>query len=328
MFLKKYYLKILLMLFSAIITFVSLEVGVRLLEYKSSEIPFTLNINDYKDDVLGWKGKMIFGSLETVKRKIFIIGDSFTDGNGVSEEDMYYSKIKNSLDVELFIYGGIGYGTLQELLVLERYINSVNPDLILIQITSNDIINNNVELERRSIHNNLLLRPYYIRSRVQMLYPSTLGLTRYYLTLHSRLLQRIFEKTDTIRSTLVDKQIIRTIDTDINEKGSSMQEYKNAVEITDILISKIISIAGNVPVLFMPAVPYEPYYSALKHIVEKRNGYWIEEPLINITDRIMNGENVLQDDGCHWNELGHKYVGEVLSNKLIDYNLIPDVTSP
>jgi len=326
MFWKQYSQQIALMAFSALIVFVFLESGIRLYENKLNGIPFAMSVDYYKEDELGWKGKKIFGPLKTDKKKIFIIGDSFTEGHGVREENMYYSKLKHSLETELYIYGGDGYGTLQELLVFERYVDLINPDLVIIQITGNDIINNSVELERRSYYNNnLLLRPYYVHGNIQMLYPSRLGMLRYALTSRSRLFQRMFEKSDLIMSMLVDKKIIQTAEDVIAEKGTDYPQYNTALKTTDELIHKLVARAGSVPVVFMPIGNYEPYYSAYKDIVAKRGAHWIDEPAISISQRVLHQEAVLQEDEGHWNDLGHAYVGEVLLDSLMDHNLVPNV---
>jgi alkylation response protein AidB-like acyl-CoA dehydrogenase len=52
------------------------------------------------------------------------------------------------------VYGGHGYGTLQEYLVIDKYIDEIKPDLILLQVCSNDFTNN-LENEAKSSSNYL-----------------------------------------------------------------------------------------------------------------------------------------------------------------------------
>ena len=80
------------------------------------------------------------------------------------------------LNVEVFAYGGSGYGTLQESLVVDHYLPIVRPDLVLLQVSYNDFINNSFELERASYYNNnFLLRPYLEGDRIRRRFPSRLG---------------------------------------------------------------------------------------------------------------------------------------------------------
>src|SRR5262249_28048852 len=99
--------------------FLMSETSIRIKELVFQDIPFLHSISFYQDKELGWKGKQIFGDLKTNKFKIFIVGDSFTDGGGVNEDSMYYHYLQNG-ETELFIYGGYGYGTTQEFLVIDR----------------------------------------------------------------------------------------------------------------------------------------------------------------------------------------------------------------
>ena len=54
-------------------------------------IPFNQSTKLLYDQELGWKGKPAFGNPAAQKYKIFVIGDSFTDGCRVEEQYMYYN---------------------------------------------------------------------------------------------------------------------------------------------------------------------------------------------------------------------------------------------
>jgi len=58
----------------------------------------------------------------------------------VSDEDTYYAIIKRKLDAEVFAYGAGGFGTLQEYMILDRYVDMIHPSLILWQFCLNDFI--------------------------------------------------------------------------------------------------------------------------------------------------------------------------------------------
>jgi hypothetical protein len=58
----------------------------------------------------------------------------------VSDGDTYYAIIKRKLDAEVFAYGAGGFGTLQEYMILDRYVDMIHPSLILWQFCLNDFI--------------------------------------------------------------------------------------------------------------------------------------------------------------------------------------------
>ncbi|MGH7334005.1 MAG: hypothetical protein ACREKS_14940 [Candidatus Rokuibacteriota bacterium] len=82
-----------------------------------------------RDPILGWDADGTFGDPGAPRLKILVVGDSFTalrDGGDVPR--MYYSVLGRAIGAEIFAYGGHGYGTLQEALVIERTLRAVQPD--------------------------------------------------------------------------------------------------------------------------------------------------------------------------------------------------------
>ena len=87
------------------------------------------------------------------------MGDSHTQGEFISNEKLYYAKLSEM--GEVFAGGNGGFGNLQELMVLEDFLSVIKPDVIVWQLSSNDIVNNIYELEFLSVKdNNGLRRPY------------------------------------------------------------------------------------------------------------------------------------------------------------------------
>jgi len=138
-----------------------LEVALRIHHLIGKGTPLTLNPRDIWDNSLGhnslgWLGKEHrFEPLSS--SPILVIGDSFTEGLGIAQEDMWFAALAAQYaDRGLIAYGGLGYGTLQQLRVLKRYkAQGITPSLVVLQLCSNDILNNHFDLERKS----LLQRP-------------------------------------------------------------------------------------------------------------------------------------------------------------------------
>ncbi len=129
---KNIFANSLILLLACFITFVFAEISVRLYQQFFYPIPFLKSRRLIYDKELGWKGKMVFGNPRSEKLKILIIGDSYTHGLGVKRKEMYYTTLKRELNAEIFAYSAIGYGTLQEGMVLDRYLEDIRPDLILL----------------------------------------------------------------------------------------------------------------------------------------------------------------------------------------------------
>lgn len=122
-----------------------------------------------------------------------MIGDSYTLGSGLDEDAMYYAPLRSVLGMEVFVYGAGGFGTMQEYLALDRPVDRVRPDLVVLQTCNNAFVNNDWGLERGSyFNNNYLERPYWEHGRAVVRHPFRLGRPRALLTRYSRL-WRLFE---------------------------------------------------------------------------------------------------------------------------------------
>ncbi len=97
--------------------------------------------------------------------RIAVLGDSFTEAREVPLKDTYWKLLEghlgkcmsgNSQNVEMINFGVSGYGTAQQLLLLDKHVLKYDPDIILLAIfTGNDIWNNSLELDGHE------RRPYF-----------------------------------------------------------------------------------------------------------------------------------------------------------------------
>jgi len=85
-----------------------------------------------------------------------------TEAYQVSNGEEWYAYLEGHFsNVEVFVSVVEGYGSLQEYLVLDDYIDTIKPNLILWQFCSNDYDNNLYELDLAGYpYNNHGLRPY------------------------------------------------------------------------------------------------------------------------------------------------------------------------
>jgi lysophospholipase L1-like esterase len=249
----------------------------------------------------------------TKKLKIFFVGDSFTDGCGVKTEYMYFSIVKNNLDAEVFAYGGKGYGTLQEYLVIDRYIDEIKPDLIILQACANDFINNVWTLESASyLNNNDMLRPYFENGRIQYRFPRGPVLLKKYVIPHSRLAYCISKVVNRSLAALAKKGIIKTIENEITERGIELGQFKQSVLVTSELVDKLKKRCDKISLLAFSVDDTEPYFSQFRLMFKNKGIEFIEGIPKIIYEANMQGNKLLLKSG-HWNKDGHEIIGEYLA---------------
>lgn len=92
------------------------------------------------------------------KRRMMVIGDSFVWGFDVEEEDRFTNKLDENLqDWDVFNLGISGYGTDQELMILEKNYDYYDPELVfLLYCTANDKLDNMQNLRYKHFY-----KPYY-----------------------------------------------------------------------------------------------------------------------------------------------------------------------
>jgi len=122
----------------------------------SSNIEFIYDSNprgyfDQKNAVQHNTNSMGFRGQEYVKEKekntvrIAFLGDSFTFGEGVRDEDLFSNKLakklnENSPDIayETYNFGVGGYNTEQSVFLLKNIVLELNPDIVVLGYTLND----------------------------------------------------------------------------------------------------------------------------------------------------------------------------------------------
>ena len=120
---------------------------------------------DFKTNPDGFRE---WGNPDANRPKILVVGDSFTGDPNSSNDEAYFGILKSSLDAEIFAVGGTGYGTLQELIMVQRYVGRIKPDILLLQFCANDFANNSIELEDLFIvRNQKNLRPYWVDDEIR-----------------------------------------------------------------------------------------------------------------------------------------------------------------
>lgn len=77
---------------------------------------------------------------------VLVVGDSFTEAEYAGSGGTYFDRFSREIPCRSYVFGCSGYGTLQETLLLERYINTIRPDIVILQMCDNDLFNNDPDL--------------------------------------------------------------------------------------------------------------------------------------------------------------------------------------
>lgn len=79
---------------------------------------------------------------------VLVLGDSFTEAEYAGSGGTYYDRFAREFPCRSYVFGCSAYGTLQETLVLERYVDTIRPDIVVLQMCDNDLFNNDPDMIR------------------------------------------------------------------------------------------------------------------------------------------------------------------------------------
>lgn len=271
------------------------------------EIIYSTTINGFR----------VFGDMNTKKKKLLIIGDSVTQANCVSDGSTYYNYLqKHSDNIEIFAYGGGGYGTLQEFMIIDSYFDIVRPDLILWQFSANDFINNDHYLESMSYaNNNKKIRPYLINEKIEYLYP-----TQDYGPIYKFINFFYIFKILDIRLSILFAERHDSIESELSPLHPAfIKSYTTTAQ----LIGKIMQRINGTPFVAFSATKPKWIGNSFENLSVEYNFYYISDIPIIIQDNKNSGIKV---DGSpydpHWNNVGHAIAGERIFDFLYENNLI------
>lgn len=296
---------------------VLVELGVRTYQQLVHKIPFTHSPLSHYDATFGWEGKKIFGNPRTDRLKIFVVGDSFTDGEGADETKMYYRVLAKNLNAELFVYAAGGYGTVQEYLVIDKFYDEIKPDLIVLQVCSNDFINNSYQIEKGSYTtNNLLVRPYWINGEIKYYYPRFLGEYRIGMTHISRLAYMVFNSVDIILADLAAKGKIVSAETIMSEKGMEYKPFVESKEAMTVMVKKMRERANGVPIV-AAATNTSPFYTEhFQDVFKAADIPFTIKPAAAVERAEAAGANFSLGKRGHWNSQGNQIFGQALLDEI------------
>jgi hypothetical protein len=268
-------------------------------------------------------GFRLYGNVKATRLKLLVIGDSFTQATNISTADIYPALLAKALDVEIFSYGALGFGTLQELMVLEHVINVIDPDVVLLQFCTNDFINNSFTLELNStLNDNRAVRPYLSPGGAIFYKNPAESSKRNSWLAHSQLAALL--------ATRLHFPGTQSIETVIGRDPSN-HDFQESVRVTGILLARFSDVVGRKRKMFLfladggrtrfRTLPELQAYSrvgekALLGILPSLPITFIDGIPEAVADGEARGLSMTAADGAHWSELGHRTVASTLAEHL------------
>jgi hypothetical protein len=122
---------------------------------RRTEFTYSVRSND-----LGFRDEELPAVKDPEELRLWVIGDSVTSGYGVPEEERYTEILERLLDsagrvkerngrrVRVVNSGISGLGTRSEAAILDRFIDRVQPDAVLLQFTTDNDLSDNLHFTR------------------------------------------------------------------------------------------------------------------------------------------------------------------------------------
>jgi len=262
-------------------------------------------------------GFRAWGNPETSGKRILFVGDSFTGDCNTSNEDAYFGIVSKQLEAEVFAVGGGGYGTLQELLLLKRYVEKIQPDIFVLQYCPNDIYNNSFHLEDNSIiRNQKNLRPYIVNGDITYRLPKN----HPYILLYKN--SKFFRFLDILLQG-IQYRIYNDYWPPLSEedKKTFAKEEEGAIFLTRELLVELKKIMPpHTKTLTFTSGTEDEYETEVWQSIAADAGYaTFPSVSLQVEKAEKKGEIVRIHDRGHWNRLGNKIAGDELTSILSTY---------
>ena len=255
-----------------------------------------------------------WGKIDTDKPRVFFLGDSFTQAIQVSNEKAYFNVVKENIPMEVFVFGCEGYGTLQEYLILDQYIDLIKPHVVILQFCSNDFENNSFDMESHAIVANQKIRPYWVNGEIT--YRNSLSWNVYKFFLCHLKLFRFFDEK------ILQMKFKKFHGYHYPSKSAEEDEMRQRHFI------KSLNITQELMLQFKRRIPKGTYFTAFNSDTDEPNNTYFKEIAkrndidvmesvpIAIEKASKQKKVVFAMDGGHWNNLGHKIVGMEIAKYL------------
>ncbi|MBU6343160.1 MAG: SGNH/GDSL hydrolase family protein [Bacteroidetes bacterium] len=248
------------------------------------------------------------------RKKVLFVGDSYTACIQTGDEHLFYKIIGDSLSVEVFALGAAGFGSTQECMLMEKYIQEIRPDIVVWEVCCNDFLDNYWKLEEAAVYQVHTRRPYTLENgsivyRTAARYPRNIKPYSYFMYF---IFKRLAEGAGTFD--VVPKEPAEKF---IGEQDLKYPLFAKSVAMTDVVMKKVKSIIPpTTQLIAFDADNFNPQYNEFKRLFGENNIPFVDGLPDAVSNAQNNGKCVRSDDGYHWNNLGNAIVANYLINYL------------
>ncbi len=240
------------------------------------------------------------------EQTVLFLGDSYTHAHEVSSGQAYYDVFETMAggDVSVFSVGVGGYGTLQEFMALEIAYDQIKPDVVIWQLSGNDVENNVFEYEKTSLaNNNQRPRPYLDlhTGKIEIMNPG------FFLLQQSDLTRFLFQKF-----LMIDQKfklgLIEKLKQALYPRGEKRKDFqRQGLEVLNRLLNKAQKKYPDTRFYgFNVGGGYDQEFEQI--FVQNGAGYF---PLFHEYVRQVEKTDCRPFDS-HWNHLGNRVAGKAL----------------
>jgi lysophospholipase L1-like esterase len=217
------------------------------------------------------------------------------------------------LPIECFAYGTSGYGTLQQLLFLQQHIDSILPDLLVLQMCTNDFIDNHYELAMECMYEMHEKRPY-VQADGKIVYKVPLSTFRRVLV-YLKFPEFVYKR---IRRIMVHQGWLEAGESKIASQGMEYPIYASAVKKTEDLLQKIIdTLPSKTSLIVFSADAFEPQLQTLRKMVIAKQITFVDSHIHKLREAEGKGKVTFHQDRVHWSPEGHKIVANALAEEIL-----------
>ncbi len=257
-----------------------------------------------------------WGDLDGERKVVLIIGDSFTQMPWVSNGEEWYAYPEREFEqLEFFVFGSAGYGSLQQFSVLDEHFDTIKPSVILWQFCTNDYGDNLYELDREEYPlNNYAFRPYLESDEIVYRLPLPLPSVRSVSIIADRLLavydRRRQEMVGANHDTFVEERKRARAKWSDEKKRDDEALKREALEVTLRIMTKVRERVSETPVYLFNACA--PISEEDRKLCEVARYECIEGLFEHISEMETAGRELGVVNDGHWNRKGNQIAGEWL----------------
>lgn len=257
-------------------------------------------------------------SVDSVEGSVLVLGDSYVECVEADDRKVFYAQLHDSLPLSVYAYGVAGYGTHQQFLFLQKYIDTIKPDWVVLQMCANDYIDNYWALQKTAGYHSADTRPYVMLDNTVEYHSPALWFEK--IKNYSYFLGFLAER---LNNSLVNlgaiKQPERAEDK-IAQQGHSFKEYDMACKLTEhslIEMKKLVEQKGAKFVVLI--LGYNPPANNemvdIEQMCERNHIATVTGAEKVLMEHASTGETIRSYDNYHYNHNGQQIIGNVL----VDY---------